>query len=219
MHTFNPSKIELSFKDNSKGQKIAAGLYLVTSHLSDMDPMKNALRSCAVKLLDSDNIEHKRSLAIQISDLLTTSVLSRLISEKNASILVLELRHYASLAEMEGDAVTEALKISFGQPTLTTLPHNTTQTKRTTLNTPQRQSSQTINSPEPENKEKVPSKTQRQEKILKFINDRKSAGIKDISELFPEVSEKTIQRELAALVSSGHITKRGQKRWSVYMAI
>jgi predicted HTH transcriptional regulator len=62
-------------------------------------------------------------------------------------------------------------------------------------------------------------KDSRQEKILSFINERKSAVIKDITALFPEVSEKTIQRELGSLIDTGRITKRGSKRWSMYMAV
>jgi hypothetical protein len=65
----------------------------------------------------------------------------------------------------------------------------------------------------------VLNKSARQDTILSFINERKSAVIKDIISLFPEVSEKTIQRELNALIDSGRITKRGTKRWSIYMAV
>jgi predicted HTH transcriptional regulator len=62
-------------------------------------------------------------------------------------------------------------------------------------------------------------KNKRQSDILSFINQRKSAVIKDIAALFPDVSEKTIQRELGALVDAGKITKRGSKRWSIYLAV
>lgn len=223
MHAFNPSKIELSFKDNSKGQKIAAALYLVSAHLSDTDMIKVTLRKYAVALLESDTFEHKRTLATNISELLSVAVLARLISEKNASILVLELRHFASLGQSEGDAVTEVLREHFGQPsighytapltikkspsyTATSIGHTQSVAKKIGDSTPK--ASTTSN-----------TKNTRQEQILSFINDRKSAAIKDIATLFPDVSEKTIQRELGALVASGHITKRGQKRWSVYMAL
>jgi DeoR/GlpR family transcriptional regulator of sugar metabolism len=63
------------------------------------------------------------------------------------------------------------------------------------------------------------NKNKRQHTILSFINDRKSAAIKDIAALFPDISEKTIQRELGTLVALGKITKRGNKRWSLYMAV
>lgn len=59
-------------------------------------------------------------------------------------------------------------------------------------------------------------------KILEVIKDRQvlnkeeGVSIKDISLSFPDVSEKTIQRELNSLVSKGKIEKIGTKRWSRY---
>jgi len=43
-----------------------------------------------------------------------------------------------------------------------------------------------------------------------------SVMIKDITHAFPNVSEKTIQRELADLVATGVLKKIGEKRWSKY---
>ena len=56
----------------------------------------------------------------------------------------------------------------------------------------------------------------RQEAVLSVIREKKHVGIKDISTLIRGVSEKTIQRELAALVAAGIIEKQGERRWSVY---
>ena len=68
-------------------------------------------------------------------------------------------------------------------------------------------------------KDKNKEKENRKNSILKLINDKKSVVIKDITTLFPDVSEKTIQRELTSLIEEGRITKRGSKRWSIYMAV
>ncbi|MFA6502972.1 MAG: DeoR family transcriptional regulator [Candidatus Paceibacterota bacterium] len=56
----------------------------------------------------------------------------------------------------------------------------------------------------------------RQESVLSVIRAKGSVSIKDISTLIRGVSEKTIQRELAALVSSGLVIKQGERRWSTY---
>ena len=40
--------------------------------------------------------------------------------------------------------------------------------------------------------------------------------IKDVSPLIGGFSEKTIQRELAAMVQAGILRKVGEKRWSRY---
>ncbi len=61
---------------------------------------------------------------------------------------------------------------------------------------------------------------ERKEKILSLIKSMPSgqagASIKDISLAFTDCSEKTIQRELNALVLGGKLTKIGSKRWSRY---
>ncbi len=70
------------------------------------------------------------------------------------------------------------------------------------------------------------SKKERSDKILALIKDKKTSlgyedgvSIKDISVAFTDCSEKTIQRELNALVDKNLIKKIGSKRWSKYQAI
>lgn len=60
------------------------------------------------------------------------------------------------------------------------------------------------------------SKDSRRGKILKLIKDSDEVTIKDISLHFPELSEKTIQRELVALIEGGILKKEGERRWSRY---
>lgn len=219
-----------SIKDSSKGHKIAAALYLVTAHLSDSDPLKNTLRTHAVTLLGAPAGDTGSVLARTISDLLSVAVLARLISEKNASIITLELRHFLALADTAHDAVTATLEMHFETSNSTLgmsygTDRNPSFKKTQPLssighNPSVRNSQSAINIREGSASAVKPvAKTERQQHILSFINERKSAGIKDIALLFPETSEKTIQRELGTLVATGRITKRGAKRWSVYMAI
>ena len=53
-------------------------------------------------------------------------------------------------------------------------------------------------------------------RIIKLVKDKKEISIKDISDHFPEISEKTIQRELVSLTNSGVFRKIGARRWSRY---
>lgn len=66
-------------------------------------------------------------------------------------------------------------------------------------------------------------KEARSQKIISLINDTDKAqvgiSIKDISQAFTDCGEKTIQRELNALVAKGLIKKIGAKRWSRYQTI
>lgn len=63
----------------------------------------------------------------------------------------------------------------------------------------------------------------RNKRIVSIIKDKGSfpenkdgVSIKDISLMFTDCSEKTIQRDLNALVSKGELKKIGSKRWSRY---
>ena len=60
------------------------------------------------------------------------------------------------------------------------------------------------------------NKIARRNDVLTIIRTKKKVSIKDISELMTDMSEKTIQRELLALVTEGVLVKEGEKRWSTY---
>lgn len=56
----------------------------------------------------------------------------------------------------------------------------------------------------------------RREAVMSVLQDKGSVSIKDISTLIRGVSEKTIQRELLALIGAGIVRKKGERRWSTY---
>ena len=60
------------------------------------------------------------------------------------------------------------------------------------------------------------AKESRRTRILKLVKDNREVTIKDIATHFADLSEKTIQRELVALVESGVLKKFGERRWSRY---
>lgn len=55
--------------------------------------------------------------------------------------------------------------------------------------------------------------------ILEFIKKQKTPSIKDIAAVIKDCSEKTIQRELGALIEQGLIKRVGERRWSHYEII
>ncbi|MFZ2763461.1 MAG: hypothetical protein WAX80_00250 [Minisyncoccia bacterium] len=59
-------------------------------------------------------------------------------------------------------------------------------------------------------------KNSRQSIIIGILKRKKEVMIKDVSPLISGCSEKTIQRELSAMVQSGVLRKTGEKRWSRY---
>lgn len=60
---------------------------------------------------------------------------------------------------------------------------------------------------------------ERRDAILSVIKNKQQASIKDISTHIRTVSEKTIQRELSALITAGIVRKEGERRWSTYSLI
>lgn len=66
-------------------------------------------------------------------------------------------------------------------------------------------------------KGQVKDKTKdRREAIKSILKAKGPSHIKDISTLIRDVSEKTVQRELQALVDSGEVSRKGDRRWTTY---
>ncbi len=59
-------------------------------------------------------------------------------------------------------------------------------------------------------------KSERQELIITALKGQSNLTIKDFSRIIKDCSEKTIQRELLAMVDNGLIKKEGERRWSRY---
>lgn len=56
----------------------------------------------------------------------------------------------------------------------------------------------------------------RRARIMTVIEAKEEVSIKDITDIITDVSEKTIQRELNAMIEDNLIKRIGQKRWSRY---
>lgn len=196
-------------KDISKGQKIVAALYMITSHLSDSDPLKTNIRNLAISLITSPDFSQLSSSTSNIISLLETSVIVGLVSDKNAGIIITEIGNFIS-KEISGTALE--MKSFFEKGV-------STEIKRTSTNEHLSIKPPTMSVKTKSSISVLENKSKRQKDILDLINKKKSVAIKDISQLLSDISEKTIQRELNLLVQKGLITKRGTKRWSTYMAV
>jgi hypothetical protein len=199
--SINLIKKGFNIKDD-KGHKIVAAIYLVTKHLSVSDPLAKRLRESAIELLIS-SLEAKLAHATDIIKLLETATLVGVIGEKNASIISYEVGRF-----VQDDLDAPVL---YQSDIVHSFKKDIKKTNESVMSfiAPKKESpiKNTVYSI---------SKTDRSDKILSFMKEKKSGTIKDIIGLFPSVSEKTIQRELGALVQNGSLSKRGNKRWSVY---
>lgn len=81
---------------------------------------------------------------------------------------------------------------------------------------PERANSQTTSRPEnqPGNID-----SDRRERIKVVLNAKEEATIKDITDIITDVSSKTIQRELNAMIEENLVKRQGERRWSKYSLI
>ncbi|HSE56644.1 MAG TPA: DeoR family transcriptional regulator [Candidatus Paceibacterota bacterium] len=216
---------------SKKGQKLLAALYLVTNHLSDTDPLKLKIRTGAVLLPlvphDSDSTnsiirsEYETLLSAinTITALIQAAGMAQIVSDKNTRILEAELHYFLkAIEERSGNtsnlSKTSELSTDFFnvaiEPVIKDIPK---------ISKGHIEKSFVLNRKDNSYNENLSQKSDRGAEIVSFINSKTIASIKDISALFPVVSEKTIQRELNRLLAEGKIKKRGNKRWSMYLAL
>jgi len=62
----------------------------------------------------------------------------------------------------------------------------------------------------------VPPSNDRRVRILTILGAKGEATVKDISEIITDISEKTIQRELNAMIEENVAKRQGERRWSKY---
>jgi hypothetical protein len=205
LSTIKTKKLGESIKD-TKGQKLVAAVFLVTAHLSDTSALKTHMRDSVLCLIKE---EGTRALAVAraLTTILEGAAYAKEISSKNASIISYEVSRYIALEDTHADTVVSMFELETVPPKMSFSPSSSAsapQSKRLQKDTTQK-------SPE------FVLKSQRKEDIMSFINSRSMTTLKDIQNAYPTLSEKTIQRDLAVLVSDGDIAKQGSKRWSLYL--
>ncbi len=255
-----------------KTEKLAKALYLITSFLSDSEPLKWSIRESGLAVLSdvttlgnavvtetSQRIKKIMSDIEKTVSLLEISATAGFVSEMNLAILKEE---YLSLLQTLGTKKKGGLQESFvfardffavrGIPRREVEENSKGQVKDTNessfirhseldsestsvrpssssrpsvtlprLSTPESESTLSVKSPMLINPS-TPKKQEilsRKDTILQLIKAKGQGGelsIKDITSHFTDCGEKTIQRELSALVASNVLKKSGDRRWSKY---
>jgi len=242
LNSLSLSDLEV-FKDNphliylyKKTEKMVSALYLLSSFISDREPVKWQIREASVNLLSlsvnlSDRTSTKQiterfdfvSTGLKLLSFLEISYISGIISEMNFNILKHELCSLIQIIEKEGkgegakglifpehffevarpsdkEEVGNYEKNFSPMAGISSKGHNTMSDRMSFKN----------------NEIKQKDKTDRRGIIINLLKKDSGLGIKDFTSAIKGCSEKTIQRELATLVSKGQIKKEGEKRWSRY---
>ena len=222
-----------------KTEKITAALYLVSGLLKDEEPLKWELRDRSMDLLTSSFtasstlpgdknivIQSLFTAALETISLLNVAKISNLVSSMNHALLVREIDNILALlrdrlvanAESAGYVLSESF---FKTPDLYTSDFKSDQKPSPSSIKDSRRSTPNVGSVGTSKVSKGHAdvqvkKSERQEIILNTLKTQSNLTIKDFSRIIKGCSEKTIQRELIALVDQGVVKKEGERRWSKY---
>lgn len=194
---------------------------------------------------DTEQVKELIVVLDSIGSLVTVLHTSNLLSDMNATILLHEVKMLTAMVQ-QNDAPVQRFSGAFLQELFletaeseTDMPDVKKDIPVTNYSTHQRQNlehSKTNNNGQYRNelktkntdvvlKKEMPlrnvkmsntvNKIGRKESILNAIHHNGSS-IKDIAKAIKDCSEKTIQRELNALIAKGVVVREGEKRWSVY---
>jgi hypothetical protein len=215
-----PGKTQGPSKDISRRLiRLVIAVYRVTDFFDEKEPIKYGLRTTGVELLrGSMSFIHpeniiKQELLRDIKDGLNTLYVqcdvleySRIVSEMNSKLLKDEIMSLITLVEnssFNGNLMVDVGQLNKG----ISWPVTVDQSFNSKVDTPKENYGH--NNPLLANGRKTT--------IIDYLKLKGSASIKDLTSVVKGCSEKTIQRELGALINMSVIRKEGDKRWSRYL--
>lgn len=203
-----------------KSEKLASAIYLITSFFDDQEPIKWKLRSLGSKLiflsiLIKDNLfKEKETSILEIGNLISEmrSLLSvarnvGMISPANDDLMQGEFAKYVD-AIGHPTNIADFLSVEFQQSRIKEISGSPIIKDKSRY--------ELLDKPPKKFGVVSVKKSSRQSIIVAILKRKKEVMIKDISPLISGCSEKTIQRELLAMVQAGILKKIGEKRWSRY---
>lgn len=207
-----------------KSERLASALYVVTGFIQTNEPMRKRLRTGSLDIIalstrpsgmSLEGIEKFKALCVEMGALLTTARGAGLLSQMNAGLLSEEYALLGSFVSENSQTLREGKQLAFE-----TLPAPSPDRVEPISNKGQVRSTQ---EKKKITKRQVPqtngSQSDRKRTILNLIDAKGKISIKDAVSMIPGVSEKTIQRELLAMVKDGLILKEGERRWSTYKKV
>ena len=204
----------------NKSEKLASAIYLITGFFNDQERLKWKLRSLASEFislavsLKDDLFKEKeatvletRSLILKITRLLSVAKNVGLISVENHDLMQGEFLKYVDMLNYPVN-ISDFLNTESPRPKIKELSGN--------LMIKDKSEYKLADKFLKEFGAISVKKNTRQSVIIGILKRKKEVMIKDVSPLISGCSEKTIQRELSAMVRSGIIKRVGEKRWSRY---
>lgn len=233
-----PEPISFFNKDESfvfvykKTEKLATAMYMITNLFSDNEPIKWSLRKKVSELLSfmvgyknvlpaqmSDFANDARTRVLEIVSLFEISYRSGLVSPMNFSILKEEFSILVDVIDNTRSTYSDSQRGSFSKTFFETKSpvdiSNSNAERIIKTDSGLGAVATTVVKDRPLNHD-VFNRNNRQNIIMNLLKKKKDLTIKDIAQTIKDCSEKTIQRELIALINSNIIKKTGERRWSRY---
>jgi len=197
-----------------KAERLAKAVHLVTPAFVAAPALKDKIDAIAVGLVEGAILPPSLSREalsrelLSLSSVLAIARIGGLLSAMNSDLIAREAQEL-----LQEVAAYEEPRLSLeNSPTFAELSkaasHSHKAPVKTVVKNPIRHSIGHMSDTTP--------KGDRREAILSILRSKGSVYIKDISVVVRNVSEKTIQRELQALIEEGVVTKTGERRWTAY---
>ena len=208
-----------------KAERLAKAIHLIAPAFHNAPALRNRADTIAMGMIDTAilfSTSSKRTLArelLALSSVLSIARTSGMLSVMNAELIEREahmlLQEVVAYEEPnilleEDQSFAQLLKKSSSQSA------SRAPVRKDALRTGARASMRTAPKREHHPKGRSDVKDSRKEAILSIIRAKGHVYIKDISIAIRDVSEKTIQRELADFVSKGVLVRIGNRRWTSY---
>ncbi|MDO8552955.1 MAG: hypothetical protein Q7S01_05570 [bacterium] len=226
-------------KSYRRAERLVAALHLITSHISEHEPIRKSARATSIELLSgllslrdemrsvhSEKVRSVQATVRQLISLVRILAVSGLVSPQNTDVIVEAVDELGNFINLAGRTpLSESVVLSRDDllsGTLAREKRNLVKDRLATAvsNTDAGVSIRTDNGSITDIQRDIgiskTSMTTRRSEIIAVLRSVKDAGIRDVASSLPEYSEKMIQRELAALVAVGQVKKTGLKRWSKY---
>ena len=196
---------------DKKPEKLASAIYLISGFFNDQEPLKWKLRTLASEFIAfAVSLKERQIATIEIKDIvlkitgfISVAKNAGLISIENHNLMQEELTKYIETLDYPVN-ISDFLNIESQKSEMKKLEERPVR------------SIMIKDKPLKEFGAVSVKKNSRQNIIISILKRKKEIMIKDISPMISGCSEKTIQRELSAMVQTGILRKIGEKRWSRY---
>lgn len=229
-----------------KTERIMYGVYMLSRFIPDDHELQSELKKTSNTALKQvsrfvhihtrtqDTCDSVHATLQYLSSLLTLSFIEGFVSQSNIEIMKSELNYlHKHIEELSTPSHTqeEHLQLKSEQFVVHTSKKTVTKKQPSTpsmsfTGTPDKlmsfikdkakTESKPKPTPRPQVKRLSESGDDREQRIIDVIRQKGDVSIKDISTVIFDVSEKTIQRTLQALIDKGQIIKEGERRWARY---